>query len=157
MLNQYTKAGCACIHRQNNSGARRPTFSRTGETPQGQRGGEMLQTIWGLRRQQHHQNADSELFYACQQGDRYGHQRGWRGSSAKGPAVACWRLSMLHWSQPSTSILRKNLKRNLQGNLSNNLAKKLTKNLSKFSRYYIQHRWESWCPLSSRAGFIKRL
>ena len=50
-------------------------------------------------------------------------------------AAARWRLAMLLWSQPSTSIFRKKLKRNLERNLSKNIAEKLTKSLWKFSPY----------------------
>ena len=84
---QNNAKGWLCLFRQvNKRGARRPTFSWTGETPLGQSGGECLQTIWGPCGQQDHRNADTELCDTCQQGDWYGRQSGWRGSSAKGPA-----------------------------------------------------------------------
>lgn len=74
---------------------------------QRQRCGEILQTIWGIRGQQEHQNIDLRFFHSWQQGDRYGRESGWRGSCAKAsPKRFCDQLNVVICGWKYGTVLR---------------------------------------------------
>lgn len=74
---------------------------------QRQRCGEILQTIWGIRGQQEHQNIDLRFFHSWQQGDRYGRESGWRGSRAKAsPKRFCDQLNVVICGWKYGTVLR---------------------------------------------------
>lgn len=72
-----------------------------------QRCGEILQTIWGILRQQEHQNVDLKFFYSWQQGDWYGRESGWRGSCTKAsPKRFCDQLNVVICGWKYGTVLR---------------------------------------------------